>query len=149
MVYAQLRILSAKWDVLTCFGFWDTNGSSNLDQKTRARDRQKIEIKRKNLLNCGLCLSGWSQGKTERKRKEEKFLDLAREIFKKLWKMKVMVRPIIIVAFGTVTKRLIKRVEDLEIRQREEIIQTATLLRSARILRRVPETWRDLLSHKL
>ena len=56
--------------------------------------------------------------------------------------------PIVIGALGTVTKGLVKRLEDLEIRRRVETIQTRALLRSARILRRVPETWGDLLSLK-
>ena len=38
---------------------------------------------------------------------------------------------------------------NLEIREQVEIIQTAALLRSARILRRVLVTWRDLMSLKL
>ena len=51
---------------------------------------------------------------------------------------------IVIGALGTVTKGLIKGLEDLEIRGRVETIQTTALLRSARILRRVLETWGDL-----
>ena len=39
--------------------------------------------------------------------------------------------------------------EELEIRARVETIQTTALLRSAWILRRVEETWEDLLSLKL
>ena len=42
--------------------------------------------------------------------------------------------------FGTVTKRLLKGLEDLEVGGQEETIQTAALLRTARILRRVQET---------
>ena len=54
--------------------------------------------------------------------------------------MKVTFIPIVIGALGTVTKGLIKGLEDLEIRGRVESIQTTTLLRSAKILRRVLET---------
>ena len=36
-------------------------------------------------------------------KKRDKYLDLAREL-KKLWHMKVMIIPIVIVALGTVTK---------------------------------------------
>ena len=54
--------------------------------------------------------------------------------------MRVTIIPIVIGAVGTVTKGLIKGLEDLEIRGRVEAIQTTTLLRSARILRRVLET---------
>ena len=54
--------------------------------------------------------------------------------------MKVAVAPIVIGALGAITKGLIMWLEDLEIRERVETIQTAALLRSARILRRVQET---------
>ena len=54
--------------------------------------------------------------------------------------MKVTFIPIVIGALDTVTKGLLKGLEDLEIRGRVETIQTTTLLRSARILRRVLET---------
>ena len=47
---------------------------------------------------------------------------------------------IVIGAFGTVTKELLKGLEDLEVGGREETIQMTTLLRTARILRRVLET---------
>ena len=57
--------------------------------------------------------------------------------------------PIVIGALGTFIKGLIKGLENLEIRERVETIQTTPLLRSARILRRVPETWGDLLSVKV
>ncbi len=71
--------------------------------------------------------------------KKEKYLDLAREL-KKLWNMKVMIIPIVIGALGTVTKGLLKGQEDLEVGGRVETIQSTTLLRTARILRRVLET---------
>ena len=57
--------------------------------------------------------------------------------------MKVTIIPIMIGAFSTVTKRLIKGLEDLEKRERVETIQTTTLLRTAKILRRVLETGGD------
>ena len=80
--------------------------------------------------------------------KKDKYLDLAREL-KKLWNMQVTIIPIVIGAFGTVTKGILKRPEDLEIGGRVETIQSTALLRTARILRRVLETWGDLLSLKL
>ena len=49
-------------------------------------------------------------------------------------------------AFGTVTKGLLKGLEDLEVGGRVETIQISTSLRTDRILRRVLETWEDLLS---
>ena len=60
--------------------------------------------------------------------------------------MKVTIIPIAIGAFGTVTKGLLKGLEDLEVVDRVETIQTTALLKKARILRRVLETWGDLLS---
>ena len=57
--------------------------------------------------------------------------------------------PIVTGALGTITKGLLKGLEDLEVGGRVETIQTTALLRMARILRRVQETWGDLLSLKL
>ena len=54
--------------------------------------------------------------------------------------MKVTIRPIVISAFGTVAKGLLKGLDDLEVGGRVDTIQTTTLLRTARILRRVLET---------
>ena len=48
--------------------------------------------------------------------------------------MKVMVILIEVSALATKPKRLIKRLEDLEIRGQVETIQTTALFRSARIL---------------
>ena len=66
--------------------------------------------------------------KLKESEKENKYLDLTRER-KKLWNIKVMFIPIIIGALGTVTKGLIKRWEDLEIKGWVETIQTTALLR--------------------
>ena len=63
--------------------------------------------------------------------------------------MKVTIVPIVIGALGTITKGLLKGLKDLEIGGRVETIETTALLRTARILRRVLETWGDLLSLKL
>ena len=46
--------------------------------------------------------------------KKDKYLDLAREL-KKLWNMRVTILLIVIGAFGTVTKGLLKELEDLEV----------------------------------
>ena len=79
--------------------------------------------------------------------KKDKYLDLATEL-KKLWNMKVTIIPIVNGAFGTVTKGLLKGLEDLEVGGRVETIQTTALLRTARILKRVLDTWAELLSLK-
>ena len=80
--------------------------------------------------------------------KKDKYLDLGREL-KKLWNMQVTIILIVIGAFGTVTKGLLKGLEDLEVGGRVETIQTTALLRPARILRRIRETWGELLSLRL
>ena len=71
--------------------------------------------------------------------KKDKYLDLAREL-NKLWDMKVTIVPIVFRALGTITKGLLKGLEDFEVGRRVETIQTTALLRTARILRRVLET---------
>ena len=78
----------------------------------------------------------------------DKYLDLPREL-KKVWNMNVTIVPIVIGTLGTITKGLLKGLEDFEVGGWVETIQTKALLRTARILRRVMETWRDLLSLKL
>ena len=49
--------------------------------------------------------------------------------------MKVTIIPIVIGAFGTVTKEILKGLEDLVVGGRVETIQTTTLLRTDLILR--------------
>ncbi len=54
--------------------------------------------------------------------------------------MKVTIVLIVIGAFGTITKGLLKGLEDLEVDGRVETIQMTALLRMASILKRVLET---------
>ena len=54
--------------------------------------------------------------------------------------MKVTIVPVVIGAIGTVTKRLLKGLEDLEVGERVETIQTTSSWRTVKILRRVLET---------
>ena len=86
--------------------------------------------------------------KIKESEKTEKYMDLAREL-KKLWNMKLKVLPIVIDALGTVLRSLMKEMMELEIRRKIGTIQTSTLQRSARILRRVLETRGDLVSLRL
>ena len=82
--------------------------------------------------------------KLKESEKKDKYLDLAREL-KTLWHMKVTIIPIKIGSFDTVTKGLLKGLEDLVAGGRVETIQIIILLKTARIL------WSpgDLLSLKL
>ena len=63
--------------------------------------------------------------------------------------MKLTIVLIVIGAFGTVTKGLLKGLVNLAVDGRVETIQTTALFKTARILRRVLETCGDLLSLKL
>ena len=76
--------------------------------------------------------------KLKESEKRDKYLDLAREL-KKLRNMKVTI-PIVIGALGTVTKKLVQGLEDLEVAGQVETVQTIALLRSARLLKRFLET---------
>ena len=96
--------------------------------------------KKENLQNCGLCYYDWTQSKVERKQKEG-YVPGPCLGTEKLWNIKVTVGDL-----GTVTKGLVQGLEDLKTRGRVETIQTTELLRSARILRGVLETWGYLLS---
>ena len=71
--------------------------------------------------------------------KKDKYCDLAREL-KRLWNMEVTIVPIVIGVFGTITKGLSKGLEYLEFGGRVETIQMTSLLRTARIQRKVLET---------
>ena len=126
--------------------FWHTHGLPNLGQKTRSNNNQ--QKKKRNCKIVDFAVPADYRIKLKECEKNDKYLDFAREL-KKLWKMKVTIIPILIGAFWTVTKGLLKGLEDLEVGRRVETIQTTTLLRMARILRRILETWGDLLSLRL
>ena len=79
--------------------------------------------------------------------KSDIYLDLAGEL-NNLRSMKVAVITIVIGALVTIPKGFIKGLENWEIKQ-GETIQTTALWRSARILRRVLQTWGDLQSLKI
>ncbi len=65
--------------------------------------------------------------------KKDMYIDLAREL-KKLCNMRVTIVPIVIGSLGTITKGLLKGLEDLEVGGRVETIQMTALVRTARIL---------------
>ena len=74
--------------------------------------------------------------------KKDKYLKLAREL-KKLWNMQVTIISIVIGAFGTVTKGLLKGLKDLELADEwrpSKLLYNYLFLRTAIILRRVQET---------
>ena len=85
-----------------------------------------MDKKRENLSNRKLCHRSGQRSENQRT--------------KKFWNMKVTVIPIVIGALGTMPKGLVKKLEELKIGGRAETIPTTSLLRPARILRRVLET---------
>ena len=144
MVYAQPNICPGKWHTQTPMGLWHTNGSPNLGQKTRPySDKKKSTCK-----IVDFAVPADHRINLKESEKNYKYFELARES-KNLWNMKVTIILIVIGAFGTITKGLLKGQEDVEVRGRVETIQTTALLRTARILRKVLETWGHLLSLKL
>ena len=124
---------------------WHTHGSPNLSQETRPFNNQQ---KKRNCKIVDFALPADHRTKLKECEKKDKYFDIAREL-KKVWNMQVTIIPIVIDALGTVSKGLLKGLEDLEVGGRVETIQMTALLRTARILRRVLETWGDLLSLKL
>ena len=90
-------------------GLWPTNGSPNLSQNTRSYNNQ--QQKKKTCKIVDFAVPADHRIKLQECEKRDKYLDLAREL-KKIWIMKVTIIPIVIVAFGTVTKGLLKGLED-------------------------------------
>ena len=133
--------------IIIIMEIWYRNGSPNLGQKTIPYNNQQQQQK-KICKIVDFAVSVDHRIKLKECERRYKYLDLAREL-KKLWNMKVTIIPIVIGAFGTVTKVLLKGLEDLEDSGRVETIQTTALLKTARIPRRVLETWGDLLSLNL
>ena len=119
------------------------------DHLISTRQLDLIMIKKGNLQICKLCCPGWPQSKIERDTKTMICTSTLVRNGKKIWNMKVTIISIVISGLSTVPEGLIKGVKDLEITGRVETVQANVILRSARILRRVLETWRDLLSLKL
>ena len=127
---------------------WDFNIQTDHLILARGPDLIIINKKKRTCKIVNLAVSADHRIKLKECEKKDKYLDLAREL-KKLWNMQVTIIPIVIGEFGTVTKGLLKGLEDLEVGRQVETIQTTALLRIVRVLRRVLETWGDLLSLRL
>ena len=121
MVYAQPSTYPRKWHSQTPMGLWHTNRSPNLDQKSRPYNNQQQQKKKKICKIVDFAVPADHRIKLKECEKRDKYLDLVREL-KKLWNMTVTILPIVIGAFGTVTKGLLKGLEDLEVGGRVETI---------------------------
>ena len=126
MLYTQPRIHPEKWDAQTSLGF-----EIQTDQLISARrpDLVRVSIKKRVywIGEFAVPVDHWI--KLKESEKKDKYLDLAKEL-KKLWNIKMMVIPIVTGALSTVTKGLIKGLEDLEIRGQMETIQMTVFLKS-------------------
>ena len=118
---------------------WDFEAQTNHLILVRWPDIIIINKKKRTCKIMNFAVPADHRVKLKESEKKDKYLNLAREP-KKLRNMKVKFIPIVIGALGTVIKGLVQGLEDLEIREWVETIQTTALLRSARILRRVLET---------
>ena len=125
--------------------WWDFDTHTDHLISDRIPDLIIINKKKRNCKIVDFAVLADHRIKLKEWEKKDKYLDLAREL-KNLWNMQVTIIPIVIGVFGTVTKGLLKELEDLEVGGWVETIQITTLLRTASILRKVLETWGDLLS---
>ena len=137
IVYAQPSTCPRKWHIQSPIGRWHTHGSPNLDQKIRPYNNQQKKKKRICKI-VDFAVPADHRIKLKECEKRDKFLDLAIEL-KKLWNKKVTIIPIVICAFDTVTKGLLKGLEDLEVAGRVETIQTTALLKQREYWE---ESWR-------
>ena len=94
IVYAQPSSCPGEWDALT-------NGSLNLSQKTKPYSNPQ---KKRTCKIVDFAVLAGHRIKLKESEKKDKYLDLARELKKKLWNMKVTIIPIVVGAFGTVIK---------------------------------------------
>ena len=140
---AQTRILPWESETWKFLGFWDKDGSPHSVYKTRPKD--KLQTKKTcRLMDIAVPLRGWVKTKEWEKRK---YLYLAVEQ-RKLWSIRVTVIPVVTGTLGTAPLSLVRRLEELEITGKIETIQITALLRSARILRKIHETWGDILVYR-
>ena len=124
---------------------WDfeINRSPYLDQTTKRPDLVIINKKERTWRIGEFPVPADYRVELKKSRKRDKYLDLSREL-KKL-EHEINDLPIVIGALGTVTKGLVKELEGLEITRQEKTVQTTALVRSAKILRWVLETWGDFI----
>ena len=134
----KTRITPREWDPKSPLGFWDRNGSHNIAQMTRPTKKRTCWI-----VDFAVPLDNIV--KVTKSEMIDNYLDLVRKL-KKTVEHELTITPIVIGIVGIVSKIVVEGLKELEIRGRVEINQTNVLLRSAWILRRVLETWQDLLS---
>ena len=100
MLYAQPSICPIK------LLLWDFDIEIDYLISARRSDLITIDKKKRICKIVDLAVPANYRIKLKECEKKDKYLDLDREL-KKLWNMKVTIIPIVIVAFGTVTKGLL------------------------------------------
>ena len=140
MVYAQPSTCPRKWLTQTPMGLWYTNGSPNLGQKTKPYNNQQ---KKKICRIVDFTVPADHRIKLKVCEKRDKYLDLAREL-KKIWNMKVTIITIVVGAFGTVTKGLLKGLEDLEVSVRVETHPNNSIIENGQNTEKSPGDLRKL-----
>ena len=88
---------------------WHTDGSPTLEQKNRPYNNQQQKKRICKIVDFTVPTD--YRIKLKENEKKDKYLDLFREL-KNLWNMKATIIPIVIGAFGKVTKGLLKGLED-------------------------------------
>ena len=100
-------------------GLWHLHRSPNLGQKTKPKNNQQKKKRICKIVDYAVLAD--HRIKLKDCEKKDKYLDIAREL-KKLWNMQVTIIPLVVGAFGTITKGLLKGQEDLEVGERVETI---------------------------
>ena len=141
MFYTQTRTGPGEWDANI---FWDFEIQINYLIPAGKQDLGIIKKKRTCwIADFVLLADDWVKIKENETR--DKYLDRARELINQQ-NMKVMVIPVVISTDRTIPKGFVRGLEELKIGLLAVIITTKALCRLTRILRRVPETWGELLS---
>ena len=115
----QARVLENKTHIL----LWDFDINTDHLISARRPDLIIINKKKRTCKIVDFAVPADYRIKLKECENKNKYLDLAREL-KNLWNMQLTIIPIVISAFGTVTKRLLKGLEDLEVGRQVETIQT-------------------------
>ena len=85
-----------------------------INKKKKKKKRKKRKRKKRSCKIVDFAVPADHRIKLKECEKKDNYLDLTMELKKKLWNMQVTIIPIVIGAFGTVTKGLLKGLEDLE-----------------------------------
>ena len=161
IVYAKARIRSGDWDTQTSLGFWDTSRSPNSSREPRPCDQRKKKERTCRIVDFSV--SADHRVKIKGNENRDKYVDLARELksmkhegdgntnyiwcaWNDPWKL------------GHRTRRIHPHLRrDADVLFKKNIFNCSSedesiphhFSRSTRILRRVLQTWEDLLSVRL